>query len=319
MNEVEKSPADDFSPKHSAPTFAAAIQPSYIRTLFMGSGGLRPGWGILFYFLTFYALRRMAGRWSESWNLGELRSMMVEEFAALLAAVIPALLLTKIEHRRWSSYGLPLHNAFGKLFWIGSLWGFAGITMLVGSQYELRVFDFGHLVLHGARMAKFAAFWLLMFLLVALFEEFVIRGYTQFTLARGLGFWPAAVVLSSVFGLIHYWNGGEQWPGLLAAAAIGFFFCLTLRRTGTLWFAVGFHAAWDWGETFFYSVPDSGTVFPGHLLSSSFHGPDWLTGGPVGPEGSALCFLVVALLWLAFDRTYRVAKYLLPETDLEQS
>jgi uncharacterized protein len=319
MNEVEKSPADDFSPNHSAPTFAAAIQPSYIRTLFMGSGGLRPGWGILFYFLTFYALRRLTGRWSESWNLGELRSMMVEEFAALLAAVIPALLLTKIEHRRWSSYGLPLHNAFGKLFWIGSLWGFAGITMLVGSQYELRVFDFGHLVLHGARMAKFAAFWLLMFLLVALFEEFVIRGYTQFTLARGLGFWPAAVVLSAVFGLIHYWNGGEEWPGLLAAAAIGFFFCLTLRRTGNLWFAVGFHAAWDWGETFFYSVPDSGTVFPGHLLSSSFHGPDWLTGGPVGPEGSALCFLVVALLWLAFDRTYRDAKYLLPETDLEQS
>ena len=91
---------------------------------------------------------------------------------------------------------------------------------------------------------------------------------------------------------------------LLAAAFIGFFFCLTLRRTGNLWFAVGFHAAWDWGETFFYSVPDSGMVAPGHLLRSSLHGADWLSGGSVGPEGSVLCFVVIALLWIAFDRMY---------------
>ena len=95
----------------------------------------------------------------------------------------------------------------------------------------------------------------------------------------------------------------------LAAAAIGFFFCLTLRRTGNLWFAVGFHMAWDWGETFFYSVPDSGTIFPGHLLKSSFHGPRWLTGGMVGPEGSVLCFVVIAVTWAAFAMRYPEVKY----------
>ena len=99
-------------------------------------------------------------------------------------------------------------------------------------------------------------------------------------------------------------NGGEQWQGLLAAAFIGFFFCLTLRRTGNLWFAVGFHAAWDWGETFFYSVPDSGMVAPGHLLSSSLRGSDWLSGGSVGPEGSVFCFVVIAVAWVAFDRVF---------------
>jgi membrane protease YdiL (CAAX protease family) len=131
-----------------------------------------------------------------------------------------------------------------------------------------------------------------------------LRGYSQYTLARGIGFWPAALILSSAFGLIHLRNGGEQWPGLLAAAFIGLFFCLTLRRTGTLWFAIGFHAAWDWGETFFYSVPDSGMVAPGHLLSSSLRGPQWLSGGSVGPEGSILCFLVIAATWVAFGGVY---------------
>ncbi len=96
---------------------------------------------------------------------------------------------------------------------------------------------------------------------------------------------------------------------MLAAALIGFFFCLTLRRTGNLWFAVGFHAAWDWGESFLYSVPDSGEMVTGHLLKSSFHGSTWLTGGSVGPEGSVLVFILIALLWVAFNRLYPDVKY----------
>jgi membrane protease YdiL (CAAX protease family) len=169
----------------------------------------------------------------------------------------------------------------------------------------VHAFAFGHVVLHGARLVRFAAYWGVMFLLVGLFEEFLLRGYSQFTLSRGVGFWPAALTLSCAFGLIHLRNGGEEWPGLLAAAFIGLFFCLTLKRTGSLWFAIGFHAAWDWGETFFYSVPDSGMVAPGHLLSSSLHGAPWLSGGTVGPEGSILCFLVIAATLVVFEGVYR--------------
>jgi membrane protease YdiL (CAAX protease family) len=233
-----------------------------------------------------------------------LWSMLLEEFCDLLAAVIPAIVLARVERRPWKLFGLPGKQLFGRWFWIGVMWGFAGISVLMVALYGVHSFAFGHIVLHGARLVRFAAFWALMFLLVGLFEEFLLRGYTQFTLARGIGFWPAALVLSCMFGLIHLRNGGEQWRGLLAAAFIGFFFCVTLRRTGNLWFAVGFHAAWDWGETFFYSVPDSGMVAPGHLLSSSLRGADWLSGGSVGPEGSVLCFVVIAIVWIAFDRMY---------------
>src|SRR5216683_2885516 len=248
----------------SAPDFAAAVQPSYVRTVFLGSDGLRAGWGLAFYVAMFYPLQFVVSRWVGSLELGAsgLWSMMLAEFGVLVAAM-----------------------------------------------YGLRVFDVGHLAMHGARIVKFAVFWAMMFLLVGFFEEFLLRGYTQFTLTRVIGFWPSAVVLSCMFGLIHRQNRGEQWSGLLAVAAIGFFFCLTLRRTGSLWFAVGFHAAWDWGETFFYSVPDSGTVFPGHLLKSSFHGPRWLTGGSVGPEGSVLCFVVIAVAWVGFAKVYHEVKY----------
>jgi hypothetical protein len=131
-----------------------------------------------------------------------------------------------------------------------------------------------------------------------------MRGYTLYTLMQLIGFWPAALLLSLVFGAVHYRNPGENWAGLFAAVLIGVFFCLTLQRTGTLWFAVGFHAFWDWGQTYLYSVPDSGTVEPGHLMRPSFHGPDWLTGGSVGPEGSVLCFAVIAGAAFVFARRY---------------
>ena len=305
----EKQEESVVSREDAGPEFA--VQGSYVRTVFFDPNGLRAGWGVAFYVAMYYALQFFVLRWAGALELGAggLWSMILEELGLFLAAVIPALLLARVERRVWGGYGLPGTQAFGKLFWVGAVWGFASITLLMALMYGLRVFDLGHLAMHGVRIVKFAAFWAAMFLLVGFFEEFLLRGYTQFTLTRAMGFRPAAVLLSCVFGLIHIRNEGEQWPGLLAVVVIGFFFCLTLRRTGSLWFAVGFHAAWDWGETFFYSVPDSGTMFPGHLLSSSFHGAKWLTGGMVGPEGSVLCFLVIGMIGAAFARRYPEVRY----------
>ncbi len=302
----------------SAPNFAAASQPSYARTLFLGAEGLRPGWGLAFYLLAYYGLRQLSTRLVYSQVPGGgLWAILWDECGMFLAALIPALVLMRIERRPWRLYGLPVGKFLGKIFWIGILWGFGGISLLMIALYGLHAYSFGHVVEHGTRMVKFAAFWAAMFLAVGLFEEFFFRGYSQFTLARGIGFWPSAVVLSSAFGLVHLTNEGEQWPGVLAAAMIGFFFCLTLRRTGSLWFAIGFHGAWDWGESFVYSVRDSGMRAPGHLLSSSPDGPAWLSGGSVGPEGSVLCFVVVAAIFFVFDRRYRKAAH--PDADASQA
>lgn len=312
----EEKPVREDAPAYfqtpgSEPNLAAGVQPSYVRTVFLGPDGLRPGWGFAFYAFMFYVLQFVITRWIGSLDLGAngLWSMMLDEFGVLVAAALPSLVLSRVERRPWGTYGLPARKAFGKLFWVGSLWGLGSVTLLLVAMYDFRLFNFGHLAIHGARIAKFALFWGLFFLLVGFFEDFLFRGYSQFTLTRAIGFWPAAILLSCMFGLIHSQNVGEQWPGLLAAAAIGFFFCLTLQRTGSLWFAVGFHMAWDWGETFLYSVPDSGTLFPGHLLKSSFHGPRWLTGGIVGPEGSVLCFVVIGIVWMVFARAYPEVKY----------
>jgi hypothetical protein len=165
-------------------------------------------------------------------------------------------------------------------------------------------YSFGPLALAGSAIFRNAVLWLIGFFLVGVFEEFAFRGYMQYTLGSGIGFWPAAAILSALFAAVHLNNPGEGIVGALSVVVIAIFFCLTLRRTGNLWFAIGLHCSFDWGETFVYSVPNSGTTTAGALSHSSLHGARWITGGAVGPEGSIFCFLCVALLFLLFHLKY---------------
>jgi membrane protease YdiL (CAAX protease family) len=113
------------------------------------------------------------------------------------------------------------------------------------------------------------------------------------------GFWQAAWVTSTLFGFIHTGNGGENWMGIFAAALIGFVFCVSVRVTGTAWWAIGCHAAWDWAETFFYGTADSGLQPTGHYLTASPSGNPLWSGGTNGPEGSLLVLGVILLLLAA--------------------
>ena len=114
------------------------------------------------------------------------------------------------------------------------------------------------------------------------------------------GFWQAAWFTSTLFGFAHTSNNGENWIGIFAAAFIGFVFCVSIWLTGSAWWAIGAHAAWDWAETYFYGTADSGMVAPGHLLSTSTGGNPLWSGGTDGPEGSLLIIPIVLLIlaWL---------------------
>jgi membrane protease YdiL (CAAX protease family) len=297
-------------PQSSQPRPRAVDHP--LTKVFIGADGLRPIWRLLIYLAMvriLYVLLSAALNFVEDSDARFLWIAMASEFMLLVAAIVPAFVRARLEKRSVDEYGLPVRDAFSKLFWNGVLWGIAALSVLILALHGGHAFTLGKLALHGLRIIKFAAFWGVFFLIVAFAEEFLLRGYSLFTLSQAIGFWPAAVLLSMAFGAIHQLNPGEAWNGLVAASCIGLFFCLTLRRTGSLWFAVGFHAAWDWGESYLYSVPDSGGISPGHLFKSSLHGPNWLTGGSVGPEGSALIFVLLILLWVVFDRAYPEVNY----------
>jgi membrane protease YdiL (CAAX protease family) len=281
------------------------------KAIFWNAREFRAGWRFLIYLL-FVVLFILAGSFlARALHFPQITragvtatSMLVQECLELIAVIAATAIMGLLEARPFGGYGLPRAAAFGARFWQGTAWGIAMITMVILLIRAFGGFSFGELALRGRELWGYAALWVVVFLCVGLFEEFLFRGYAQFTLATGIGFWPAATALSAAFGAVHLFNPGEGRVGALSVFAIGMFFCLTLRRTGNLWFAVGLHAAFDWGETFLFSVPDSGLVAPGHMLNSSFHGPAWLTGGTVGPEGSVMAFAVVALAAVLFVIIY---------------
>jgi len=126
--------------------------------------------------------------------------------------------------------------------------------------------------------------------------------------AESSGFWQASWVTSTFFGFGHTGNNGENWIGIFAAAFIGFVFCVSVRVTGSAWWAIGCHASWDWGETYFYGTTDSGMVAQGHYLTTSLTGPALWSGGADGPEGSILVLPVVLLLLAVLLLVYRRRK-----------
>jgi CAAX protease family protein len=232
-----------------------------------------------------------------------------QELAMAASAILAALLMSLLERRPFGDYGMPLSDAFRRHFWQGTLWGFAQISALMLLIRAFGGYSFGGLAIHGQELLRFGLLWGVLFVVVGVTEEFLFRGYLQFTLTSAMGFWPTATLLSVGFGAVHLNNPGEGLVGAASVFVIGMLFCLTLRRTGNLWFAIGMHAAFDFAETFVYGVPDSGLVATGQMLASSLHGPRWLTGGSIGPEGSALAFVVIGAVFVLFDRVYPRAQY----------
>ncbi len=296
----------------------AAETPSGLRSLFFGPNGIRAGWRVLIFFavtVPLVLLLQWAAKLSPILKAAARNNMtggasvplgdIVLETTVLLPILVAAWVMSRIEHRPFGDYGLSPRNAFAKQFWQGASWGIATEAFAILLIAAFHGFSFGPLALGAGDIAKYAVLWAIAFLLVGLQEEFFCRGYMLYTLATGIRFWPAAIVTSLIFGAGHLFNRGENWIGALEIVLWGLVACLTLRLTGNLWFAVGFHTAGDWAETFLLSVSNSGTPAKGQLLSSTMHGPAWLTGGAVGPEASVFSYVTVLLFAFVFYILYR--------------
>ena len=290
---------------------------SMIHYILFGPEGLRAGSGITLFLAIYYAMARCLQPVRQfvlhaqpiHGDLLSARQVFCLEVAGIVAVVTATWLMSRLERRRVTAYGLARGNRV-RYFFGGLMWGLALLSLLVFLLRACGLLVFDARLLTGAAAVRYGLMWLAGFLLVSVREELFSRGYLQYTLTRGLrsifawifgplhanalGFWIAAATLSYLFGFGHSSNPDESPLGLLAAGLAGFLFCLSLWRTGSLWWAIGFHASWDWAQSFLYGVPDSGLMARGHLFATHAMGRPWLSGGVTGPEGSIL-FLPVAL------------------------
>jgi uncharacterized protein len=316
---------DDFSSKLSDQQSPSLV--SRTRRIFFGPDGLRAGWSILIYVILVFSLFRIAnfalhylhlipppapkGSPAPPTQPLSPHKAFLAEGVPFFMIVVATWIMSKIEHRPNSTYGFGGHHRLSHFF-AGLIWGVTSLSILVLTLWKIGLLSFDARLLFGSDAIRYGFIWLTGFLLVALLEEYLLRGYLQFTLARGLsgvygslfqtphrqaiGFWTAAFILSFLFGLGHGSNPSESPIGLLSAGLVGLIFCLTLWRTGSLWWAIGFHTSWDWAQSFLYGVADSGTMVQFHLLGTHPIGKPLLSGGATGPEGSVLILPIMALM-----------------------
>jgi hypothetical protein len=204
-------------------------------------------------------------------------TMAISEWLQFGFVFFAAWIMSRIEDRSVFDYGLS--RVPRRLHWMlfGVLSGVIFQSLLIGILWRTHHLIFAGVLLRPLAAVGYGLVWASGFLGVGFFEEFLFRGYLQFSLTQclaglvrrlspasrhteAIGFWSAAVLTSFSFGFAHNLNPGESPLGLLCAGSAGLMFAFSLWRTGSLWWAIGFHAAWDWAQSFLFGVADSGGI-----------------------------------------------------------
>jgi hypothetical protein len=276
---------------------------SSIASIFIGPNGLRAGWRFLLFALgiEFGALfiEQPLGQFLArhfTINLHELSApaLLIGEFVFCLSVFLITGIAALAERRRIDSYGLPMDQAFGKFFWKGMLAGLLAVFFVAGAMILSGAMVLDGLALHGSDLARLTFVWFVGNILLGLSEEYTFRGYALQSLWRGAGFWPAALITTAIFAGDHLEKPGENAMDIGMIFFLGLVLCLSIRKTGSLWWAVGWHAGFDFGQLFLVGTRNGWHTPVGRLFDVTFPGPAWLNGGELGTEASI--FMVPAAI-----------------------
>ena len=327
----------------------ASLEPQHIGPLhhiFYRGRVLRAGWGLLLAIAIGGALQwvqiaivqlihPLASIFAAIANRTLPLSWVLFNLCVLVSVVVTTAIMAYFEQRHMQDFGF-LGRRFVRLFLGGA---FSGALLMCGLLFLLHRWDYAIFhgqVLFGTRAEWQAGIdWAIFFLLAAFVEQAITQGYLLYNLTRGLStvlrryfgatlgvnaaFWIGALLLTPVFVLLHAANRGESRIGLWAAAAYGLMLAFSLWRTGSVWWAIGFHLAWDWTQGFVFGTADSGLYPTSHLFLTESNGPAEWSGGATGPEGSLLAFAAylagALLLLLVFRRKRKVYPELWTEAE----
>ncbi len=196
-----------------------------MRRLFIGPNGIRVGWRLLLFFIFFavlvtalqYLVMKLpvlstAMRKTHTGTVTPL-GLFGYELANIVSVFVAMAAMAEIEKRRFGDYGLKPFPGAAKRLVLGFAFGLLMVTAICALQRAEHVYAFGSLGMTPASAFAAGLGWAVVFLLVGIVEESVFRGYAQFTLTQATGFWPAAIVISLLFGVTHLSNTNYKAAG----------------------------------------------------------------------------------------------------------
>ena len=144
-------------------------------------------------------------------------------------------------------------------------------------------------------------------------EEVATRGWLLTRIAARTNLPLAIAISSSLFGILHLGNSGVTFLSVLNIVLDGVLAGLLLIYTDSIWLVVAQHGTWNYVQGNFLGFQVSGTGADSSIFSFTMGlGPDWLTGGEFGAEGSIITTLVlllsVVIVYLLGERNERAVE-----------
>ncbi len=231
-----------------------------------------------------------------------------EIYHLILCFGLLALFIRKIEHSNFKEFGFSMKNAVVEFFL-----GIGGASILsvltFGGMYAFHVYEPTKIT--SGQDLPLAAITLLF---AAATEELIFRSYALNILEKHWGTIAAVIISSLGFGFAHMLNaaGGAGvmekvlfCTFLSLEAGVSLAACYVFTRR--LWMPIAAHWVWNFFEGPIFGTHVSGADFGQSLIDAKIAGPELLTGGKFGPEGSVVCLIVgtiggIFMLYLASKR-----------------
>ena len=286
-------------------------------------GRLRSGWRLLVFLLVyilvlfvlstgarvFYAI---AVRIAPSRGIDDFLQNMIFRIVVLATVLIAGYICARwLEGLPWRSLGLWFHPRWLRHFLVGSFVGAASLALATGIAAAgggLRFQLSSSSVLLG--VVQTLVLTAALFVVAALAEEALFRGYPLQTMARAKLAAVGVVVTSVSFASGHMGNPNfKHGLPVMNLILAGVWFSVAFLRGRSLWFPLGIHWAWNWALGSIFGLPVSGvTRFAPHpILKGVDLGPAWLTGGGFGIEGGIACTIAMLVSTLVIWRVRLVS------------
>ncbi|MFD2942547.1 CPBP family intramembrane glutamic endopeptidase [Flavobacterium notoginsengisoli] len=147
---------------------------------------------------------------------------------------------------------------------------------------------------------------------VAIIEEVLVRGIILRIMEEKLGTYISLTFTSILFGILHLANPHGTLISGICITTAGFLLGAAFIYSRNLWFPIALHFAWNFTQSGIYGAITSGNEKTNNLVEAQIQGPEFITGGAFGPEGSiqaiVFCALGTIVLLLLCHKNNKIIK-----------
>ena len=228
----------------------------------------------------------------DSYNIAEhpLEILAIEYLPLFIASMISLFIThTLIFKRAWPATG------FVRAWYSAGTIRAATLAVVILGLSFIGLYIVGYMAIEKIDFDATLFFGLLiLFIVQSSFEEVVSRSFMIPSITSRSNVWVALFISSALFAVLHLFNDNITVLSTLNIFLAGALLGILYIRYESIWPAISFHAAWNFFQGSFFGFEVSGNEVYSYLDTTET-GPDLLTGGTFGFEGSIICTLLLII------------------------